>query len=174
MIIINTGDGKGKTTAAVGQVIRSLGRGYKVCIIQLFKGKEFYGEQLVLKKLKNLKFYSFAPKHPGCFRDTDPKLVRKDCLKALDKFGEVLKGKPRYDLIVLEEFNIALRDGYLKVNELLKVLDKSYLNNNKIHVIITGRAAPKALLEAADLVTEMKEVKHPYNKGMVATKGIEF
>ena len=64
MIIVNTGNGKGKTTAAIGQVIRALGRGWKVCIIQLFKGKEFYGEQKILKKLKNIDFFSFAMKHP--------------------------------------------------------------------------------------------------------------
>ena len=68
MIIVNTGNGKGKTTAAMGQILRSLGRGWKVCLIQLFKGKEFYGEQKILKGLKGLDFYCFAPKHPGCFK----------------------------------------------------------------------------------------------------------
>lgn len=170
MIIINTGNGKGKTTAAIGQVIRSLGRGWKVCIIQLFKGEEFYGEQRVLTTLKNLDFYSFAPKHPFCFPKVKTSAVKQQCRKALDCFEKVSRGN-KYQLIVIEEFNIALREGYLKVKDLLKALDKIDSNTN---VIITGRGAPKELIERADLVTEMREIKHPFNKGIPAQKGIEF
>lgn len=171
MIIVNTGNGKGKTTAAMGQVLRSLGRDWKVAIIQLFKGREFYGEQKVLKKLKNLDFYSFAPKHPKCFGDTSLWEVKDQCQKALKKLKVLLEGRKKYNLIVLEEFNIALRDGYILLKELLEVLSKYH---SKYNIIVTGRSAPKKLIELADLVTEMKEIKHPYRKGIKAQKGLEF
>jgi len=171
MIIVNTGNGKGKTTAAIGQIIRSLGRGWKVCLIQLFKGKEFYGEQKVLKGLKNLTFYSFAPKHPGCFKNISRKKLDSDCASALNKFKAVLCGKKKYDLIVLDEFNIAVRDGFLNIKALLEVLRSIDSNTN---ILITGRSAHKNLLKIADLITEMKEVKHPFNIGILAKKGIEF
>jgi cob(I)alamin adenosyltransferase len=171
MIIIHTGNGKGKTTAAIGQIIRSLGRGWRVCLIQLFKGKEFYGEQKILKNLKNLDFFCFAPKHPGCFPKISKECVTPECNKALNKFKEVLASKKKYDLIVLEEFNIAVRDGFLKIKPLLELLKTIDSNTN---VLLTGRSAHKSLMNIADLVTEMKEVKHPFRKGINARKGIEF
>ncbi len=171
MIIVNTGNGKGKTTAAIGQIIRSLGRGWKVCLIQLFKGKEFYGEQKVLKKLKNLKFYSFAPKHPGCFSGISQASLKSECGKALKKFKESIAPEKGYDLIVLDEFNIAVRDGIMDVKALLDILKDI---DSKTNVLITGRSAHKSLLKVADLITEMKEVRHPFNKGILAKKGLEF
>lgn len=171
MLIINTGNGKGKTTAAIGQMIRALGHGQKVCFIQLFKGAVFYGEQKVLENLKNLDFYSFAPKHPYCFRDTKPETATMQCAKAMAKLEAVAKGKKKYDLIVLDEFNIALREGYIGLKVLLEVLNRF---DSKINIIITGRKAPKALLAKADLITEMKAVRHPYNKGIKAAAGIEY
>ncbi|MBN1823137.1 MAG: cob(I)yrinic acid a,c-diamide adenosyltransferase [Endomicrobiales bacterium] len=170
MIIVNTGDGKGKTTAAMGQVLRSLGRGWKVCIIQLFKGREFYGEQTILKKLKGLKLLSFAPKHPACFRNIPEKKVRNECRKALSEAWSVIK-RNKFDMVVLEEFNIAVRDGFLKAEDLLKVLGAK---SPAAVVIVTGRGASKQLIGKADLVTEMKEIKHPYRRGITARKGIEF
>ena len=171
MIIVNTGNGKGKTTAAIGQIIRSLGRGWKVCLIQLFKGKEFYGEQKVLKGLKNLKFYSFAPKHPGCFSGISKTSLKSECGKALKKFKDSLAPAKKYNLIVLDEFNIAVRDGILDIKVLLDILN---CIDSKTNVLITGRCAHKSLMKIADLVTEMKEVKHPFRKGILARKGIEF
>jgi cob(I)alamin adenosyltransferase len=171
MLYVYTGNGKGKTTAAMGQIVRALGRGLDVCLIQLFKGKEFYGEQKVLCKLKNLDFYSFAPKHPFCFPQVNKETVQVQCDDALESFKKALKKKKSYDLIVLEEFNIAIREGYLKYKDLSKVLDTI---NKDTYIVITGRGAPKELLKRADLVTEMKEIKHPFNKGIKAKKGIEF
>jgi len=85
MLYINTGNGKGKSTAAMGQIMRAIGHEWKVCLIQLFKGTNFYGEQKVFSKFKKqLDFYSFAPKHPACFPKTDRKLVQKQCLEAVE------------------------------------------------------------------------------------------
>jgi cob(I)alamin adenosyltransferase len=174
MLIINTGNGKGKTTAAMGQILRALGHGWKVGVIQLFKGKEFYGEQNVFKKFKNIDWYSYAPKHPFCIPVKNKKVlinVGKECQKALLKLEKLISLKKSYDMIVLDEFNIALKDGFIKLNELLELLN-AYAS--KTTIIITGRCAPKALIDAADLVTEMKEIKHPYNIGIKAEEGIEY
>ncbi|MBN1622066.1 MAG: cob(I)yrinic acid a,c-diamide adenosyltransferase [Endomicrobiales bacterium] len=171
MLYIYTGNGKGKTTAAIGQVMRSLGRGWRVCIIQLFKGKEFYGEQKMFKKLRGLDFYSFAPKHPFCFPKIKKSAVQAQCRQALIKLEKILKSKKRRNLIVLEEFNIAVRDGFMNLRELIKTIS---LAPDNTYILITGRGASKELIEKADLVTEMKEIKHPYRKGIRAIKGVEY
>lgn len=171
MLCVYTGNGKGKTTAAMGQIVRALGRGLRVCLIQLFKGKEFYGEQKIICKLKGLDFYSFAPKHPFCFPAVKKATVKAQCDKALLSFKDALKAKKHYDLIVLEEFNIALRDGYLRYSDLSKILD---IADKDTYIMITGRGAPAQLIRSSDLVTEMKEIKHPFNKGIKAKKGIEY
>jgi cob(I)alamin adenosyltransferase len=170
MLIINTGNGKGKSTAAMGQILRSLGRGWNVCLIQFFKGTEFYGEQKLLKTFDHLTFYSFAHRHPGCFKDLDPDTVQKQCAAALQRIRKHLD-EHHYDLIVFDELNIALRDKFIEQNDVFSLLDCIPKNTD---VIITGRGAPKKLIARADLVTEMKEIKHPYQKGIPAKKGIEF
>ena len=137
----------------------------------MFKGKEFYGEQKILKGLKGLDFYSFAPKHPGCFKNISKKKLDSDCSEALNKFKAVLCGKNKYDLIVLDEFNIAVRDGFIKVKDVLEVLKGIDSNTN---VLITGRSAHKSLLKLADLITDMKDVRHPFHTGILAKRGLEF
>ncbi|MDR1103768.1 MAG: cob(I)yrinic acid a,c-diamide adenosyltransferase [Endomicrobium sp.] len=171
MIIVNTGNGKGKTTAAIGQIIRSLGQGFKVCLIQLFKGEEFYGEQKILSALDNLDFFSFAKKHPYLFKSVSVKDTKLDCCLAMDKVKLLSLSPKKYDLIVLEEFNIALRDKFIDEREFLTLLQQL---SQKSNIIVTGRGAPQSLIEAADIATEMKEIKHCYNEGVKAYKGIEY
>ncbi|MDR1695683.1 MAG: cob(I)yrinic acid a,c-diamide adenosyltransferase [Endomicrobium sp.] len=171
MIIVNTGDGKGKTTAAIGQIIRSLGQGFKVCLIQLFKGESFYGEQKILTKLDNLDFFSFSKEHPFCIKGVSLQEAAERCKPALEKLKELANEPKKYDLIVLEEFNISLRDNFINKNEFIGLVKAL---SEKSDIIITGRGAPQELTDIADLVTEMKEIKHPYNKGVKARKGIEF
>lgn len=171
MLYVLTGNGKGKSTSAMGQMLRSLGRGWKVCLIQLFKGREFYGEQKMFKHLPGLTFHSCAHKHPFCFPKTDSSMVNADCMKAVRHFQKAA-ASGRYQLIILEEFNIAFRDGFLDYAVFKPVLESAIKTG--VHVIMTGRGAPKELIKRADLVTEMKEVKHPYKKGVAALKGIEF
>lgn len=171
MIIVNTGNGKGKTTAAIGQIIRSLGHGFKVCLIQLFKGESFYGEQNILKNLPGLDFFSFAKEHPYCIKNVTPEEAVEKCKPAMQKLKELADSEKIYDLIVLEEYNIALRDNFIDKNEFIAAVKKL---SEKCDVVITGRGAPQELIDIADLVTEMKEIKHPYNKGIQARKGIEF
>lgn len=171
MIIVNTGDGKGKTTASTGQIVRSLGQGWKVALIQLFKGENFYGEQKILTQLDGLDFFSFAREHPYCIKGVTLEEAARSCRPAVEKLKELAESPKKYDLVVLEEFNIAVRDKFIDKDEFIRLVK---LLAEKSNVIVTGRGAPEELIEAADLVTEMKEVKHPYQKGIQACKGIEF
>lgn len=171
MIIINTGNGKGKTTASIGQIIRSLGQGFNVCLIQLFKGESFYGEQKILVNLQGLDFFSYAKEHPYCIKGVTLDQAKEKCCPAMDKLAELAASEKKYDLIVLEEFNIAVRDGFIDKIQFLELVKKL---SEKSDIVITGREAPPELINMADLVTEMKEIKHPYQKGINARKGIEF
>ncbi|MCA6085381.1 cob(I)yrinic acid a,c-diamide adenosyltransferase [Candidatus Endomicrobiellum agilis] len=171
MIIISMGNGKGKTTSAIGQIIRSLGHGFKVCFMQLFKGEGFYGEQKILVKLDNLIFFAFAKEHPCCVKDANLDEVVNQCYFAMEKLEELVNSSERYDLIVLDEFNVALRDKFIDENKFIDIVKQL---SRKSNVIVTGRGAPQSLIDMADLVTEMKEIKHPYKSGIAARKGIEY
>ena len=170
MIIVITGNGKGKTTSSIGQIIRALGHNQKVCLVQLFKGESFYGEQKILTKLEGLDFFSFAQKHPLCFKDITKEQTVKECQQAINKLKEIIKNN-NYNLIVLEEFNIALRDNFIEEDLLLYIIKQL---DEKSNVVITGRGASSKLVELADLVSEVKEIKHPFNKGISAQEGIEY
>ncbi len=170
MILVITGNGKGKTTSSIGQIVRALGHNQKVCLVQLFKGEDFYGEQKILATLKGVTFFSFAKKHPFCFKDVAKEDVIEECVLAINKLNEIADNNI-YDLIVLEEFNIAVRDGFVEEDLFLKTVKKLAQKSN---VFVTGRAASTKLIELADLVSEVKEIKHPYNKGIPAQAGIEF
>ena len=170
MILLITGNGKGKTTSAIGQIVRVLGHNQKVCLIQLFKGESFYGEQNILTKLENLDFFSFAKKHPFCFKEVSKEQVIKECEQSLNKLKEISQNN-KYNLIVLEEFNIALRDNFIDETFFINTVKKLNENSN---VVITGRGASQKLIDVADLVSEIKEIKHPYTKGVLAQEGIEY
>ncbi|MDR3307109.1 MAG: cob(I)yrinic acid a,c-diamide adenosyltransferase [Endomicrobium sp.] len=139
MIIVNTGNGKGKTTAAVGQIIRSLGQGFKVCLLQLFKGEQFYGEQKILTGLNDLDFFSFAKEHPHLVKSVSVKDTKINCCLAMDKVKELTVSPKKYDLIVLEEFNISLRDKFINERQFLALLKQL---SRKSNIVITGRIAP--------------------------------
>ena len=170
MIIVITGNGKGKTTSSIGQIVRALGHNQKVCLVQLFKGENFYGEQKILTKLDGLDFFSFAKKHPFCFKDVTRELATRACKQAIDKLKEIINNN-KYNLIVLEEFNIAIRDNFIEEDLLIDIIKQL---NKKSNVVITGRGASQKFIELADLVSEVKEIKHPYNKGVPAQEGIEY
>jgi len=171
LIHIYTGDGKGKTTAALGLALRALGQGLKVCFIQFFKGTAFtYGEKKILVHLPGVDVYSFAPKHPHFYPKVKTDEVRKDCQEGLNFIKKIFQEK-QYDLLVLDELIIALRDGYLTLKEVMHLLRRKPKN---MEVILTGRGAPKELIKFADLVTEMRKIKHPYDKGIKERKGIDY
>lgn len=167
-IHVYTGDGKGKTTAAIGLAIRALGAGKKVFFAQFVKGME-YAEHKILDTLApgiTLKQYGL-----DCFIEKDPTV--KDIEAARNGLGEVadIIRSGKYDLVILDEANIALFYNLFSVEELLAVIN---YRAECVEIVVTGRKAPDELLKAADLVTEMKEVKHYYQKGVEARKGIEF
>jgi cob(I)alamin adenosyltransferase len=170
LIIVNTGNGKGKTTAALGMVMRSLGHGYKVAIIQFIKGAWEPAEKAVLEKWSGqLEFHAMGE---GFTWETQDKA--RDIEKAVAAWEKALEyiTNPEYRLVLLDEVNIALKLGYLDVETIIAGLEQK---PEASHVILTGRGAPPELIAKADLVTEMTLVKHPFKEqGVKAQPGIEF
>ncbi len=168
MLQVYTGNSKGKTTAALGLGLRAVGAGKKVLLVQFLKdGKS--SEIRAIRKIKNFKVKVFGKK--GFVGKNN--LTQKDFDLAKQGFNFVQKavqGK-KYDLIILDEINMVVDSGLLKVEDLLVLIKKII---QKTELIFTGRQAPKKIIQAADLVTEMKERKHYYKKGYRARKGIEF
>jgi cob(I)alamin adenosyltransferase len=170
LIIINTGNGKGKTTAALGMVLRSLGHGYKVAIVQFIKGGWEPAEKNVFSHwAQQLEFHVMGEGFTWETQDRDRDLDKANT--AWEKSLELIKN-PEFKLVLLDEVNIALKRGYLKVEQVLAGLAQKPPDK---HIILTGRGAPPALIERADLVTEMTLVKHPFrDQGVKAQPGIEF
>lgn len=170
LIIVNTGNGKGKTTAALGMVLRSLGHGYHVGIVQFIKGAWEPAEKRVLEAWSDqLEFYAMGEGFTWETqdRDRDRELAQTAWQKSLD-----LIHNPQYRTVLLDEVNVALKLGYLEVEQVLAGLEQKPAAS---HVILTGRGAPPALIDRADLVTEMTLVKHPFREqGVKAQPGIEF
>lgn len=170
LIIVNTGNGKGKTTAALGMVLRSLGHGYKVAIIQFIKGAWEPAEKAVLEKWQEqLQFHAMGEGFTWETQDRE-----RDTEKALAAWNKALEYiiNPEYRLVLLDEVNIALKLGYLDVAKVIAGLEQKSADS---HVILTGRGAPPELIEKADLVTEMTLIKHPFKEqGIKAQPGIEF
>lgn len=166
-IQLYTGNGKGKTTAALGLALRAICAGKSVYIGQFIKGMD-YSELRAIEYLPNLTIEQFGR---DCFIYKDPADEDiKAAKEGLEKIGRLLKNSP-YDLIVLDELNIAL---YYNLFSLEEVLDLLNARDKTKEILITGRYAPEELIEISDLVTEMKEIKHYYNQGVEARKGIEF
>lgn len=170
LIQVYTGDGKGKTTASIGQAIRAKGHKFKVCFVYFFKNpKDFpYGEVELLKGL-GIEVVNFVPQHPHFYKNITAEQIREECLKAIESIKEIFqKG---YDMLILDEILITIRDGFLKEEEILDLLEKK---PESLEIILTGRGATKKIIERADLVTEMKKIKHPFNRGVKGRKGIEY
>jgi cob(I)alamin adenosyltransferase len=170
LLIVHTGKGKGKTTAALGMVIRAIGHGKKVGIVQFVKGAMTTGEKAVFDAFPDN--VEFKPMGEGFTWNTQDRA--RDIALAREAWDEVRRmvADPGYDMVLADELNIVLRYDYLPVEEVLEVLSS---RGEMKHVIVTGRNAPEALVEKADLVTEMTLVKHPFREqGVKAQAGIEF
>jgi cob(I)alamin adenosyltransferase len=170
LIIVHTGNGKGKTTAALGIVLRSLGHGYNVAIVQFIKGAWEPAEKAAFEKWGDqLEFHALGEGFTWETQDRD-----RDIQKATEAWEKALSyiQNPNFRLVLLDEINIALKLGYLSVETVLAGLEQKPEDS---HVILTGRGAPSDLIEKADLVTEMTLVKHPFREqGVKAQPGIEF
>ena len=170
LVIINTGNGKGKTTAALGMVMRSLGHGYRVAIVQFIKGAWEPAEKAVLERFGDqLTFQAMGEGFTWDTQDRD-----RDTQTAQTAWETALSyiRNPEYKTILLDEINIALKHGFLSVDQVVAGLAEK---PEMTHVILTGRGAPQALIDQADLVTEMTMVKHPFREqGIKAQPGIEY
>jgi cob(I)alamin adenosyltransferase len=171
LVHIYTGNGKGKTTAAVGLSVRAVSYNLKVCYIYFHKDPEMwgYGEIKVLSGL-GIDVYGFATKHPHFYSSVRNEDVRAECLKGLNFVKNIYKNI-EYDLLILDEINISIRDGYLSEDEVIELIDDKPL---KLELVLTGRNATKRLIEKADLVSEIIEIKHPYNEGVLGRRGFEY
>lgn len=169
LIIVHTGKGKGKSTAAFGIVFRSLGHGHKVGVVQFVKGAWETGERDVLARFDDL--VTFKTMGEGFTWETQDR--QRDIAAARAAWEEAKKmiADPSYNLILLDELNIVLRYDYLPLDEVIDVLKSK---PEDTHVIVTGRNARDELIEVADLVTEMTQIKHPFRSGVKAQEGIEF
>lgn len=170
LIIVHTGDGKGKTTAAIGMVIRSLGHGYKVAIIQFIKGAWEPAEKKVLQQWQGqLEFYAMGEGFTWETQDRERDII---CANRAWEKAKSFIFNPDYRLILLDEINVALKLGYLNLEDVIITLKNKPANT---HIILTGRGAKPELIEVADLVTEMKLIKHPFREqGIKAQPGIEY
>jgi cob(I)alamin adenosyltransferase len=169
LLIVHTGTGKGKTSAALGMIFRALGHGMRVGVVQFTKGAIETGEAAFAAELQErIDFFTLGEGYTWETqnRERDVAVARRAWEQA-----RLLLENPQYQLVMLDELNIVLKYDYLPLNEVLDVLRHK---RNDLHVIVTGRHAKDELIDAADLVTEMKLVKHPYKNGIKAQKGIEF
>ena len=171
LIIVNTGPGKGKTTAAMGTALRAVGNGMKVLMLQFLKGSWHYGELDAVKAFGD----SFVMKQLGRGfvkvggAETDPEDIRMVEEAWEESRNEILSGK--WDLVILDEINYAVSYGML---DPAKVAEALRNKPDMVHVILTGRNAHPTIVELADTVTEMRQVKHAYEKGVMAQRGIEY
>ncbi|MGM9559656.1 cob(I)yrinic acid a,c-diamide adenosyltransferase [Anaerovibrio slackiae] len=172
LILVHTGDGKGKTTAGLGLALRAWGSGLRVLILQFIKGGWKYGELEAIERLGQLDGrIEIRPLGLGLMRsDEDREKHIRAAAKALQE-SERMMVSGQYDLIIFDEINYAVKFGLISLDDVLALLDKK---PEKLHVLLTGRDARPELIERADLVTEMKLVKHPYQQGIKAQLGIEF
>lgn len=168
MIQIYTGNGKGKTTAAIGLALRSLGRGRRVVLLQFLKRKET-GEMSGLARFENCSIQRFGREDfitEETINELDRQLAEDGCSRA----EEILRDKSA-DLVILDEINVAL---HLKLIEIARVADMIAACPPEIELVLTGRDSPREIISLADYVSEIKEIKHPYRNGITAREGIEY
>ena len=169
LVIVHTGKGKGKSTAAFGMVFRALGHGFKVGIVQFVKGVWETGERTVLDNYADL--VTIKAMGEGFTWDTQDRQRDISAARTAWETAKEMIADTSYKMVLLDELNIVLRYGYLDVEEVIEVLKSK---PEDTHVIITGRNAKDELIEVADLVTEMTQIKHPFRSGVKAQVGIEF
>jgi cob(I)alamin adenosyltransferase len=171
LILINTGDGKGKTTAALGTALRHAGYGRKVLILQFIKGTWHYGELESLKRIPEITLVRAGAGFYKILDDHFPEEVHKKAAADGLALARDAVSSGEYTLVVLDEIIYAVEEKLLALEDVLAMLA---LRRPEVSVILTGRHAPQALIDLADTVTEMREVKHPFQQGILALKGIDY
>ena len=172
LVIVYTGNGKGKTTAALGMALRAIGYDHKVCMLQFIKGSWHYGEMDSSKKLEpNFELIAVGKGFVGILDDNSP---REEHEKYAAEAVRICREKifsEEYDVIILDEVNYAINLGLIDVQEIIKIIKEK---PSDLDLVLTGRDVKEEIVELADLVTEMKEIKHPFKSGIKAKKGIDF
>ena len=172
LLIVYTGNGKGKTTAALGMCVRAVGYNWNVSIIQFVKGSWKYGELKGIKRLEpNIELHTVGEGFVGIVDDTKEFEEHRAAARKGVEFALETIHSRRHRLIILDELNVAAELGLVTDDEIEEILSA---RDSQQHLVITGRGARDWLIERADLVTEMREVKHPYQKGVLAQKGIDW
>lgn len=173
LVIVHTGDGKGKTTAALGLALRAWGDGLRVLILQFIKGSWEYGELKAIEKLNSLDDRIDVRQCGLGFTRRDSENAEEHRKAAENALNEAKKAivNGKWDMVILDEINYAVKFGLIGEDDLLSLLE---LKSDTLHLVLTGRDALPSLIDKADLVTEMKLVKHPFQRGIKAQKGIEF
>ena len=172
LTIVYTGKGKGKTTAALGLALRATGYDKKICMIQFIKGSWHYGEMDSTKKLEpEFEMVAIGKGFVGIIDDKSPKEDHEKVAKEAIRISNEKIQSGKYDIVILDEINYAVNLNLITVDDVLKLI-KSKPEN--IDLVLTGNYAKEEVMEIADLVTEMKEIKHPFQKGIKAKKGIDF
>jgi len=169
LIEVYTGNGKGKSTAAFGLALRASGRGLKSIIIQFMKQGNTYGEHFAIEKIENIEIVSFGT--PKFVNFKNPSKEDIDLVNGTFEFSKKTINSGKYDIVILDEINIAL---HFKLIGIEKVIDLLKNRPENLEVVLTGRSAPQELIDIADLVSEIVEIKHPYQKGIGAREGIEY
>ncbi len=169
LVQVFTGTGKGKTTAAMGTIVRALGHDHRVFIVFFMKGNYPYGEYSTLAKLPNVDAVSFGLRSFIDPENIKPEEIEQAKLALAAARDAALSGK--YNLVILDEVNVALHYKLIGLDEVMKLIDDKPPD---VELILTGRNADAQIIDRADLVTEMVKIKHPYDKGIRARKGIEY
>ena len=172
LTIVYTGKGKGKTTAALGLALRATGYDKKICMIQFIKGSWHYGEMDSTKKLEpGFEMVAVGKGFVGIIDDKSPKEDHEKVAKEAIKISNEKIQSGKYDIVILDEINYAVNLNLISVDDVLKLVKAK---PDDIDLVLTGNYAKEEVVEIADLVTEMKEIKHPFQKGIKAKKGIDF
>ena len=169
LLVVHTGKGKGKSTAAFGMICRGIGHGMRVGVVQFVKGKWETGEKKVLEAFSDQ--VTIHTMGEGFTWDTQDLNRDITAAQAAWEQAKLMMNDPSYSMVLMDELNIVLRYDYLELEEVLRTLSNK---RKELHVIVTGRNAKEQLIEAADLVTEMTMIKHPFRSGFKAQAGIEF
>jgi len=169
MVHVYTGNGKGKTTASIGLGLRASGHGFRVLMIQFMKGDIKYGELEAVKNIPNFEIIQFG--RPDFVDKDNPAQIDIDLARKGLEHARTAVEKGIADVLILDEINVAVEWKLVSAQEVLDIV-KSRPKN--MEIILTGRYAPREFIDIADTVTEMKEVKHPYMKGIMARKGVEY
>lgn len=171
LVHVYTGEGKGKTTAALGVALRAIGWGMKVCVIQFIKGYCDIGEALFAKRFsEQLTLRQFAIDPSRSINKQKVAQRQHQCEEAIE-FAEHTIMSEEYDLVIMDEINNAVHYGLIEADRVLSLIKN---RPGRLELILTGRSAPPDIIAAADYVTEMKQIKHPYEKGISARKGIDY